>query len=199
MPVRPITPPRRAALVALLAFLVVSLGAGMEEGPEREMRIKAGMLLNFIKFTQWPEGAFAKPDSDIEVAVIGEGDIAAAIEDTLRDQRPGDRGLHVRHARVPKAPEEWDSFVAEARKAHVIYFCDSEREGFARVLDALGDAPALTVSDTRDFAARGGMLGLKIAKDRVVFDANPGRIRASGLRVSSQVLRLASTVETRTP
>ena len=191
--------PRFLLLAAAVALLAAGLGAAPHAvDPDREMRIKAGMLLNFIKFTHWPEGGVAAGE-DIDVLVVGEGDMVGVIDATLKGQRPGDRGLRVRHARLPKQPDEWEGFLADARRSHVIYFCDAERERVGRALDGLGDAPTLTVSDARGFAARGGMMGLNVAKDRVVFDANPGRIRATGLRVSSQVLRLATTVETKEP
>jgi hypothetical protein len=54
------------------------------------------------------------------------------------------------------------------------------------------------VSDIEEFAASGGMLGLTIRERRIAFDANEDAVREAGLRVSSQVLRLARTVRSRT-
>ena len=52
----------------------------------------------------------------------------------------------------------------------------------------------LTVGDVPDFAAAGGMIGLRRQGRRMVFDANPEAIRAGGITVSARVLKLARIV-----
>ena len=52
----------------------------------------------------------------------------------------------------------------------------------------------LTISDVPDFAAQGGMIGLKLRADRVRFDINQGASRRAGLVLSSQLLKLADEV-----
>ena len=49
----------------------------------------------------------------------------------------------------------------------------------------------LTVGDGRDFAQRGGMLGIVRADARLAIEANPRAIEANGLLVSAKVLKLA--------
>ncbi len=61
-------------------------------------------------------------------------------------------------------------------------------------LHALAATPVLTISDVPDFAAQGGMIGLKLRADRVRFDINQGASRRAGLVLSSQLLKLADEV-----
>ena len=62
-------------------------------------------------------------------------------------------------------------------------------------LRALDDAPVLTVSDLKGFAEQGGMIGFRITQDgRVAFDINLPRVEKTGLRMSSQLLKLARIV-----
>ena len=62
------------------------------------------------------------------------------------------------------------------------------------VLRAVGQWPVLTVSDAPDFAAAGGIIGLRERTGRIRFDINQGAAKRAGLSLSSQLLRLADDV-----
>lgn len=62
------------------------------------------------------------------------------------------------------------------------------------MLRALGQTPVLTVSDAPGFVQAGGMIGLKLRGGRIGFDINHGAARATGLVLSSQLLKLADEV-----
>jgi hypothetical protein len=67
-----------------------------------------------------------------------------------------------------------------------------------RACAAMGNAPVLTVSDFPGFAQGGGMIGFRLTDDgRVAFDVNVARSQAVGLRISSQLLKVARIVEAR--
>ena len=55
--------------------------------------------------------------------------------------------------------------------------------------------PILTVSDIDDFARAGGMIGLVEAEQRIRFDINLATARQANLKLSSQLLKLATIVE----
>ena len=55
-------------------------------------------------------------------------------------------------------------------------------------------AHVLTVSDQPDFAASGGMIGMIRLDNRLQFEINVGAAREAGLRVSSNLLRLARSI-----
>ena len=55
----------------------------------------------------------------------------------------------------------------------------------------------LTVGESPRFAARGGMIGFRVTPEgRIAFDINLQRAEQSGLRMRSQLLKLARIVET---
>ena len=62
------------------------------------------------------------------------------------------------------------------------------------VLQSLGSAPVLTVGESDGFASAGGVIGLYMEGDKVRFEANPDAAQRAGLKLSSQILRLARLV-----
>jgi hypothetical protein len=52
----------------------------------------------------------------------------------------------------------------------------------------------LTVSDIERFAERGGMIALRIVDRKVHFDINVHTVEQAGLKLSSQLLRLAKVI-----
>ncbi len=52
----------------------------------------------------------------------------------------------------------------------------------------------LTISDIPDFAERGGGIGLLYRENKVLFEINLASTRKAGLRLSSQMLNLATNI-----
>ena len=69
------------------------------------------------------------------------------------------------------------------------------RRASAATLDELKGAPVLTVGDGDDFARNGGMIGLFVEDGRMRFAINPDAAHRAGLRLSSQLLKLAKIVK----
>jgi hypothetical protein len=202
---------RYIMVVMMMATLAAAAGPGREQEPargqpsnaERASKIKAGMVLNFIRYTEWPASTFASEGSPIVVSVLGQGDMIAELEQTMSGQRVHGRAVEVRRLTYPEplpgeptvSQDRLREYVRQALASQVVFICESERDRLATVLEQLSGSDILTVSTIDGFAERGGMLGLSIRRDRIVFDANPGKIQGTQLKVSSQLLRLARTVK----
>ncbi len=165
-------------------------------------KIKCAYLLNFIRFTIWPPGAFADPASPVVVTVLGQDTLGDTLDRTLRGHRAMKRPLVVHRLSVPskiggrqhdQAYLEW---VSRLRQSHLLFISVSEQPRLSEILGQVYDLPAVTVSDIPGFAEQGGMLGLTIRDHKVVFDANAEVIAASRVSVSSKILKLARVVTT---
>jgi uncharacterized protein DUF4154 len=62
------------------------------------------------------------------------------------------------------------------------------------MLSAVRDLPVLTVSDTLNFARRGGGIEFVREKNRLRFDVNLQGAEQGGIRVSARLLRVARAV-----
>ncbi|TYZ47099.1 DUF4154 domain-containing protein, partial [Ralstonia solanacearum] len=81
--------------------------------------------------------------------------------------------------------------MAPARLPHVVL--DDRARGQAARPDPT--APVLTVVDGGRTGASGPMIALSLQDSRVVFDIDAAAARQAGLQLSSQLLRLARSVQ----
>ena len=170
----------------LLVFgLIVSMGAVLiaAKSTSREYRIKAAFLSSFAKFVAWPESVFENDRSPIVIAVVGEDPFKSAL-DGLRGKAVGRRTIEVRRVERPK----------DALGAHLVFIAERETERLADILQAFEAAPVLTVGEAKEFTRLGGIVRFYQERNRIRFEINPDAAERVGLKLSSQLLKLARIV-----
>ena len=173
--------PAASPLVMPLAAPVGNSATPAQAGVTTMPLIKANLLYNFTRFTDWPAGAFAGRASKLVVCLLGDDAVASAL-DTLAGKKTHRRRLAVR--RVTNSHE--------AIGCHLLFIGDGEGGNLATLFAALDEAPVLTVAETPDFARNGGIIGLKAHADgRIGFEINLDNANRVGLRLSSKLLNLA--------
>jgi hypothetical protein len=85
----------------------------------------------------------------------------------------------------------------DAVRAHILFVAASEPAELARVLGRLRGQPVLSAGDADEFAKRGGIVGFRTQEKKIRFDINLDRAEESRLRISSQLLKLATIVAAR--
>lgn len=164
-----------AAVAALL--LGIAAPAGAQTSSESALKLR--LVLTLSRFVHWPAPAAGGQTLDLCVAARrGELDPAFTAAD---GQSVGSR--RVRLLRDGSSPE-----------CDVLYLT-SDAERAPALLRAQTGRPVLTVSDADGFLARGGMVELVLVNDALRFDVRLDTLRAAGLGLSSQVLRLARQVQ----
>lgn len=167
-----------------MLWLVVALvalspsGASAQAESLSEDGAKAGFIFNFTKYTEWPE-------VDAELLVCGLGaDVLSGKLESLQGRLVHGREIRVRGATLPG---EW-------RDCEVLFIKADEARRVEAVLRNTAQRPVLTISDIPGFAQVGGIIGLKLRAGRIRFDINQGAARQAGLKLSSQLLKLADEV-----
>ena len=154
-----------------------------ETGQASEYQVKAAYLYHFAKFVEWPADTAGKPPATLTIAVLGKSSIGAALE--------GISGSTVKNRRVVIVSI---TRVEELKGCDILFVCASERTKLDRIFASVASRPILTVSDIRGFAASGGMIGFVSAHDRIRFEINQWASQRSGLIISAQLLKLATSV-----
>jgi len=171
-----------ATLVAsALAALPAPAPGASEFAAPTEYQVKAAFLYNFAKFVEWPD---AQPRAPFVIGVLGDDPFGPVLDQTVTGKTVLSRPLAVR--RLADA--------ADAPQVDILFIAASERARLPEVLRRLRGANVLTVGDTENFVGRGGMVGFRIAGNTVRFDINLREATRAGLRISSQLLRLAGRV-----
>jgi hypothetical protein len=146
---------------------------------EREAILKAAFVLNFARYTSWPSPG---PGNRYHICIVGQDPVGDAIR--LLDGKP------LKGKTVVVVPGISDAAYSPCQMLYISRSTDDVRS----ILAATKGKPILTVSDLPRFVHAGGMIGLKIADNRVRFDINASIARKVGLQLSAQLLRLADMV-----
>jgi hypothetical protein len=149
-----------------------------------EYEVKAAYLFHFASFVEWPEQAFDDADGRIVIGVLGEDPFDDILEHAVVGKIALQRGFLIKRG----------SSLEELGRPHILFISSSERARLPRLLAALGDASVLTVGETHDFAKLGGMICFTLRDKRVRFEINLGMTKRARLRISSQLLKLATKV-----
>jgi hypothetical protein len=169
--------------VLAVTLLAWGIGGGrLPAAPATEYEVKAAYLYYLATFIEWPEGAFDAPDAPFSVCVLGEDPFGPVLDATLAGKTVHARRLAVR--RLASLPADG--------RCHLLFVSTSEQERLPRILNGLPDAGVLTVGEMRRFVERGGHVVLRLEERRVRFSINVEAAQRAGLRISAQLLKLAT-------
>lgn len=184
---------RAVAAMMLCSFLVAGdlwCNAQTDAPLPNKFQLRALFLYNFAKFTTWPETAFANPQDDFVLGIFGEDPFGANINEIAGKKVQG-RTLVVRRL----------DNLQGIKRCHMLFICDSEKNSMPGILQELGDASVLTVAEWEGFIDEqrggGGMINLKVEKQKLGFEINQVVAEGAHLKFDSRLLGLASRVITR--
>jgi hypothetical protein len=169
-----------AVICTLAAALAPGAGLAQPVPPDAMDRFKAAYVFNFAKFVAWPASA---PADVLTICFRG----ATAVHDLLAHDVSGAligaRRVIVRSIQT-----------AQRADGCSIVYVGAELAPDTNLASSVPPF-ALTVSDALDFTDHGGMIGLFTEGNRLRFNINLENARLAGLKVSSDLLQLASRVE----
>lgn len=171
-------------IALLLLLLLPTVSSVVRAAQFGEYEIKAGFLYNFLNFVSWAE----TPDSasaQMVLVILDTGAAGKAIADTLAAETVHGKSLRIIQTTQP----------ADARTAHLLFIPASYSGPLDKVFQAVQGRPVLTVGESSTFIAAGGMINFVRQGAKVRFEINPRAAQAAGLRISSQLLKLAIITE----
>ena len=152
--------------------------------PTLEYDVKAALLLNFARFIEWPDRAFASPRAAIDICVFAPNPFGQALERVLQGEMVGMRPLSTRD--VHRA--------ADAAGCHLLFVPAGTESRAAAILRQIS-SPTITVGESRRFEDLGGALSFVLEGGRVRFTVNLQSVEERGVRISARMLKLASRVD----
>ena len=175
---------RKLACIAGLWLIAgVGFSARLPAQALDEYTVKAALVLNFARFAEWPQTAFATPTDTVDVCVIADEAIETAFAG-IHGERVGERRVHLLRLDTPRNLEE----------CHVLFVSGTDRGELPRILTATEGRPVLTIGEMAGFAESGGLVSFDKAEGKISFRVNLEATKRSGLRLSSRLLKLAVIV-----
>lgn len=163
--------------------LVLLLGPGLmavEGESVQQQTLKAAFICHFLNLTRWPETR-----SPVILGIYGSSkmgdDLAAAMPKTAG-------ALSIRILRLQPEAKEWGPM-------HAIYIPKAYQAEVPDILKRLGGAPILSIGDSPQFAAQGGIIGFVQEGGKLRFEVNQGVANQKNLQLSAKLLELAKPVQ----
>jgi hypothetical protein len=170
--------------------LLFALLGGLAPAPARGQvtvspeQVKAAYIYNFAHFAVWPAHAFDGPDDRFRVCVDGDLTSAPEIEATFLNEVISGRPITILRNPAP----------SDHRRCHILYVAGTARQVEA-LLKGVAGAPVMTIGDSGEFIARGGILAFALEGKHMRFDVNLRASAAAGVTLSSQLLQVARRVQ----
>jgi hypothetical protein len=144
--------------------------------------LKAAFLLNFARFTDWPEDTVA-PTGPI-VFCVTDAEVESALEGSIT-------GLTINQHPITVSRVKLDA----PRACGVLYAGKLDRRRTEQLVELLSGANVLTVGDDESFAKSGGMIAFVEAAGRMRFAINLAAVERTRLHLSAKLLTLATIIK----
>jgi hypothetical protein len=171
------------ARVIALVVIAVSFSTPLvraESSDDVELRIKAAFLYNFARFVEWPHSSQDSSQAPIIIAVLGRDPLLPVLESTVKGKSVNGHPLQVREFIAPGQVD-----------CQILYVARSEEKRIKADLELVAGRPILIVSDSKSSLQHGVMIAFREVHESVRFEINREAAEHAGLKLSSQLLKVA--------
>jgi len=177
----------RAVKFLLALFLTIKascFGELAQAEANQEYIVRAGLTLNFARFTTWPANAQQATSNTINLCLIGNPDIEDAFG-SLNGKTVADKKIQVRYL------TRFNSLA----ECQILYVSDFDKNKLQLLLNEIKTLPILTVGEEEFFINNGGIVSLQIIDGKVSISVNVKAAKTSNLSISARVLKLATVIQ----
>jgi hypothetical protein len=174
--------PGQRPLVFLLVALCGAAGRPAAQQPvSNEYRLKAAFIFQFPQFVDWPASALEGAEA-VRICVARPNPFGSELSQLVRGESLKGRPIEFAEISEPNA----------VSGCHMLFLgAEAPVRGLLKMASG---RPVLTVGEGDRFLDDGGVIALRVVGRRIRFEISDANARASGLRISSQLLGLATAV-----
>lgn len=172
----------RSVVTAFVAIAVLRARPDSAQAIGSEYQVKAAFLYHFTQLVEWPDSSGG--DQAMTFCAFADDAHRDQMQHTFEGKQVGMRPLYARAI----------SGAQDAQGCSILFFSENEANRQGAVMKALHGAPVLTVGESDEFLASGGMIRFHIEQGKVRFDVNVSAAQSARLKISSRLLLLASHV-----
>ena len=170
-------------LAMLCLIIAIGLPADICAGTVEEYSVKAALVFNFARFTDWPLDTLADFPETFNICVFGEDAILEAFAGVAGKRVKGRRIIVKRVRRM-----------RTSGNCNLLFVSGSDRKNLPKIFAAIKGKPVLTIGEMAGFTEAGGIINLIKTGNRIKFEVNLKAAQKAGLKISSRILKLATIV-----
>ena len=177
--------PKSCSLTGLLlVVLTLADGSAVAADSAAEVAVKAAIAHKIVKFVSWPDSRFDAHDKPLRFCVLGGSEVLKAFENLTG------RSIHGRPMSVLPAPDP----AAVAASCDVLYLDGDQQQSVDVWFESVSGQPVLTFGEAGEYGGNGSIVTMAIRRNKVRFSIDLDANKDTGLRISAQLLQLATTV-----
>lgn len=166
-------------LVSVCAFFLMAGKTTQNDQQHEEYTTKALFIYHFTRHIEWP--APASMNNRFLICIHGKSEIRETLQEALKGRKIMNMPVEIRDVSKPE----------EAAGAQLIYISRGRAETAQVFIDDYYDKPVLILTEDRHMIQKGSCINLLEKDSRLRFELSENNIRKKGLKVSSQLSRLA--------
>lgn len=166
-------------------MLMLAWGNTTADDPAAEISVKAAIAHKIAKFVSWPDSRLGANNMPLRFCVLGEPMVLAAFE------KLSDRSIHGRPMSVLPAPDP----TTVAADCDVLYLGGDQTQNADAWIQSVKGQPVLTFGEAGEFGGDGSIVTMTIRRNKVSFSIDLDASKNTGLRISAQLLQLATTID----
>lgn len=148
--------------------------------PPSEEQVKAAILFNLARFSQWSETAKNVQTDNFKVCISSNDVMANALASMTG------KTIHNRNFTLSHIDENW----TRVDECAVLYLSAADTP-ISLDLDNLHSHGILTIGDSYDFIKQGGCMSIQRHGKKLKFSINTAAMKSANIRPSSKILTLA--------
>ena len=169
----------------LAGFLAIVIFTGTGRCLEgTEYQIKGAMMLNFIKFVEWPDPENEQNRDDIIIGIIGQDNFGNMLEH-IDGRFISSKQVKIKRLNSLKGLSE----------CQVLFVSASESFRTYQILRAVDGYPVLTIGEDDDFTRLGGIIRFYSEENHIRFEINQTAAVQSELKISAKLLEIARVIQ----
>lgn len=189
MPCRGISRLALWTLILIFAFAglsVVPHASGQAPLIDREYVLKAAYLYKFASYVRWPDRAFDRATSPFVFGVLGPDSVGPHLRRIAAAKEIDGRKIEVRNF----------AQAGEVHDCHILFMPRAlDQTMQERAIQHLSGRNVLFVGETKEFLRQGGIIDLIVRENRVHLYISKPAYEREGLKVSAQLLRVATVLD----
>lgn len=167
-----------------ISFCLGGISIAQTRAPQNSAaQLESETLYHIAEFVEWPEAA-SRPGATFNFCVLGQDPLGSSLDEAVLGRPIGEKPAMILRA----------SRMSYLTSCNILFISSSETARLAKILSKLRNKSIVTVSESPDFAASGGIIQLLRSGDRINLLINVDAAQRAGLRLRAQLLSLARIV-----
>jgi hypothetical protein len=173
---------RKKISIVFLLTLLTAIIYGQPQTEAEELNLKAAFIYNFTRFIEWDDDVFP---NEFVIGVVGNSMIGEPLEEIAQSHKASNKEIKIRRY----------NSLAEIEKCNILFISKNVKIPLADILAKSDLKKTLIVSEKVHYAEQGAGINFVILDKKLKFEVNKKAMTEAGLKVSSQLLKLAIIVD----